>query len=265
MELPDMFRVTPEGLPATMVKKSVPHEGGAATLVHVTEPETCCDDAWEAAYARFETPEREIRKFIGRLRKLGAERWPRDAEVVELFCGRGSGLHALTRLGFTRVEGVDLSASLVAQYVGSATHYVGDCRQLPFLDSSKDVVLIQGGLHHLPLLPADLDRTLAESYRVLREDGHIAVVEPWLTPFLAIAHCVCRNTLARRLSRKVDALATMIHYEQKTYDQWLGQPHVVLNSFQKYFQEERCSIGWGKLFFVGRKMQHRLQRKENFP
>src|ERR1700675_2296433 len=77
-------------------------------------------DAWEAAYLRFETPRQEIEKFMALLQKLGASAWPRDAEIVELFCGRGKGLSALQQLGFTRVEGVDLSPRLVAQYKGSA-------------------------------------------------------------------------------------------------------------------------------------------------
>jgi hypothetical protein len=65
---------------------------------------------WETAYSRFESPEQEIQKFTRRLNKLGAANWPRDADIVELFCGRGNGLHALSQLGFTRLEGVDLSA-----------------------------------------------------------------------------------------------------------------------------------------------------------
>src|SRR3982074_2773992 len=59
-------------------------------------------DPWEAAYLRFESPEEEIRKFIKRLTRLGAPQWPRDAEIVELFCGRGNGLIALQRLRRTR-------------------------------------------------------------------------------------------------------------------------------------------------------------------
>jgi len=47
---------------------------------------------WEAAYLRFESPEEEIRKFVRRLTRLGAPQWPRDAEIVELFCGRGNGV-----------------------------------------------------------------------------------------------------------------------------------------------------------------------------
>src|SRR5712675_1767656 len=93
-------------------------------------------DPWEAAYLRFETPQQEIQKFIARLNRLGARQWPRDAEIVELFCGRGNGLVALERLGFTHIEGVDLSPLLVAQYRGPAKCIVGDCRQLPFADRS---------------------------------------------------------------------------------------------------------------------------------
>ena len=66
---------------------------------------------WEAAYLRFETPQEEVRKFISRLNRIGASQWPRDARIAELFCGRGNGLRALATLGFTNLEGVDLSAA----------------------------------------------------------------------------------------------------------------------------------------------------------
>jgi len=65
----------------------------------------------EAAYSRFETSGQEIRKFIRRLRSMGAMSWDRNPAVVELFCGRGNGLVALSRLGFSQIEGVDLSPS----------------------------------------------------------------------------------------------------------------------------------------------------------
>lgn len=211
------------------------------------------EDPWEAAYMRFETPEEEIGKFMKRLKALGADRWPRDSKVVELFCGRGNGLHALERLGFTSLEGVDLSPRLVAQYEGPGKCYVGDCRSLPFPDRTKDAVIIQGGLHHLLKLPEDLDQTLAEVRRVLKDDGRFLVVEPWLTPFLSFVHFICEKKIARRMSGKIDALSTMIHYERETYEQWLRQPKPVLEVFQKYFRPEQLSFKWGKMMFVGRK------------
>jgi len=210
-------------------------------------------DPWEEAYLRFETPEQEIRKFTGRLKFMGAMKWPRNAKIVELFCGRGSGLRALHQLGFSEVEGIDLSPSLTAEYTGRGKILVGDCRQLPFKDASKDILIVQGGLHHLPVLPDDLDRVLAEARRVLSEDGLLVAVEPWSTPFLSVTHALCRSRPLRALLQKIDALATMIHYERKTYEQWLGHPALILNSLRKSFRSERCHIRWGKIYFTGRK------------
>ena len=208
-------------------------------------------DVWEAAYLRFETPEQEIRKFQDRLKKLGSQTWPRDAEIVELFCGRGNGLHALNALGFTRLEGVDLSAALIAQYRGKANCHTCDCRQLPFPDGSKDILIVQGGLHHLPKLPDDLQRTVFEMKRVLRKSGRLVIVEPWLTPFLSFVHAVCENPMARRASNKLDALATMIEHERETYEQWLGQPEVIRKIVTDQFDTVRQSMAWGKWSFVG--------------
>src|SRR5882757_8871403 len=127
----------------------------------LTEQNRLPNDRWEEAYLRFESPEEEILKF------MDATKWPRNARIVELFCGRGSGLRALHQLGFREVEGIDLSPSLAAEYAGPGKILVGDCRRLPFEKASKDIPIVQGGLHHLPLLPDDLDRALAEGVRVL--------------------------------------------------------------------------------------------------
>ncbi len=208
---------------------------------------------WEAAYLRFETPEEEIRKFLGRLKKLGADRWPRDSEIIELFCGRGNGLHALHHMGFTRLHGVDLSPRLLAEYKGPAETRLCDCRRLTFADRSCDIAIVQGGLHHLPKLLEDLHQTLAEAHRVLRKDGILMAVEPWRTPFLRLAHAAASNPVTRRMWHKLDALQTMTELEIITYEQWLGQPKTILSCLQRYFQPEQCLFRWGKLLFIGRK------------
>ena len=208
---------------------------------------------WESAYLRFETPEEERRKFLRRLRKLGSSAWPRDAQIVELFCGRGNGLHALEQLGFSRLEGADLSAALLANYAGSAKCIVADCRQLPYPDESRDIAIVQGGLHHLPELPADLVRVVEEVRRVLRPGGRLVVVEPWRTPFLRLVHWVGSFRIARRLWPKLDALETMTEWESETYEQWLAQPELVLETLERGFVVERKLIRWGKLMWVGRR------------
>jgi ubiquinone/menaquinone biosynthesis C-methylase UbiE len=208
-------------------------------------------DPWEAAYLRFETPEEEIQKFMARLNRLGAAQWPRDAEIVELFCGRGNGLIALQRLGFTRVEGVDLSPRLLAQFKGSAKCILADCRKLPFPDGSKDVLIVQGGLHHLPALPGDLDQTFSEMQRVLRAAGRVMFVEPWRTPFLTCVHFISEIPLVRHFSTKMDAFATMTEYEIRTYTQWLGQPDLITQTARSHFVPVHESFAWGKWNFVG--------------
>jgi ubiquinone/menaquinone biosynthesis C-methylase UbiE len=209
--------------------------------------------AWEAAYSRFETPEQEVQKFIRRLIAMGALSWKRECEIVELFCGRGNGLVALAKLGFSRIEGVDLSPSLLSQYAGPARCHAADCRALPFDDGTKDMIIIQGGLHHLQTLPSDLERCLNEMHRVLKTNGKVLIVEPWLTPFLSFVHWVCGRKMARRLFSKIDALATMIEHERETYHQWLKQSGSVLNTLDRYFVLEHSVCRWGKLMFAGRK------------
>jgi ubiquinone/menaquinone biosynthesis C-methylase UbiE len=123
---------------------------------------------------------------------------------------------------------------------------------LPFADKSKDAAIVQGGLHHLPMLPDDLERVFAELRRVLRPEGRVVFVEPWLTPFLRVVHRVAQNPLARRLSVKLDALATMIENERQTYENWLGRPREISQLARRYFQSEHESFAWGKWNFVGR-------------
>ena len=210
-------------------------------------------DQWEQAYLRFETPRQEVHKFQRRLARLGATGWPRTSRIVELFCGRGSGLVALHSLGFSHVEGIDLSAALVAEYAGPGAISVGDCRQLPYGDRSRDVMIAQGGLHHLPDLPGDVDRVAGEVERVLVAGGLFVVVEPWDTPFLRIVHTISSTRIVRRLSPKVDALATMIEHERTTYDRWLSIPNVLEPTLTRRFDVVLRRVAWGKFMFVGRK------------
>jgi SAM-dependent methyltransferase len=208
-------------------------------------------DPWNAAYLRFETPEQEIRKFTRRLQRIGQAAWPRDARIAELFCGRGGGMHALTRLGFTQLHGIDLSWSLASRYAGTASVTVADCRTIPLASGSVDIAIVQGGLHHLPTLPADLDRTVAEVRRILATGGRFVVVEPWRTPFLTAVHWVSELRVARRMWDKFDAFATMTEHEITTYSAWLSQPALVLGVLQRHFPDSSVRVSFGKLTFVG--------------
>ncbi len=56
---------------------------------------------------------------------------------------------------------------------------MADCFDLPLQADTYDIVIVQGGLHHLPKLPEDLDRCLQGVNRILKPEGTLYVVEPW--------------------------------------------------------------------------------------
>ena len=122
---------------------------------------------------------------------------------------------------------------------------------MPLATEAFDVAMVQGGLHHLPRIPADLELTLGEVARILRPGGIFVVVEPWRTPFLDLVHRFTESRLARRASPKVDALATMIEYERSTYEQWLRNANPILESLSTHFLPRRRWLRLGKLYFVG--------------
>jgi SAM-dependent methyltransferase len=216
----------------------------------LSKPVTPSSLKWEDAYCRFETPDEEIAKFIKQLRRLGAEMWPRSTRVAELFCGKGNGLHALAKLGFKDIEGIDLSPRLAAFYEGLGQVRVGDCRSLPWPNSSKDVLIVQGGLHHLLDLEHDLVRIFSEARRVLVDGGRFVAIEPWLTPFLQVAHAASFSPL-RRISGKIDAFATMVEHERETYERWLMAPRLIRSLLAEYFAVANLSFSRGKMYFVG--------------
>jgi ubiquinone/menaquinone biosynthesis C-methylase UbiE len=204
---------------------------------------------WELAYEAFETPEQELRKFIVRLRRIGAARWDRRSRILEVCSGRGTGLLAWQALGFTDVVGIDNSLALVTSQRAGRT-VLGDARLLPFASGAYDVVAIQGGLHHL-FSREDVERALREMRRVAAPRGRIVIIEPWQTPFLRLVHAVCRRPAMRRLSPRIDALATMIEEERGTYERWLNAPAEHLMLIQRYVSPSLLQRRWGKLIVVG--------------
>ena len=219
---------------------------------HVDQGLVCCDPEWEAAYRRFETPEEEVQKFLKRFGWMNLSSLPRQANIAEIFCGRGNGLVALSRLGFQRIQGFDLSEELLRQYSGPARLHLADCRSLPVPDQTFDAIVVQGGLHHLPTLPDDLANVTAEVRRVLKPEGRFYVVEPWMTPFLAVVNQIVRIPIVRRCWGKADALAEMNYRERKTFNRWLSLPASILKTLEASFETERRSISLGKLKWIGR-------------
>ena len=215
----------------------------------------CCNERWEEAYRKFETEQEEKKKFRTRLVELGAESWDKRSRIVDLFCGKGTNLECLTELGFSDLHGVDLSPLLLAQYKGPSELYVGDATDIKFPDEWADIFIVQGGLHHLPRVPANLELCLAQIHRVLRPGGLLVLVEPWSTPFLSFVHWCCERKILRACWPKLDSLAIMISEEKDTYFSWLAANCEIELLVKKFFMPELWRTRFGKLEFVGSKVR----------
>jgi len=107
--------------------------------------------------------------------------------ALELGCGTGIFLEKVAPAG-ARVVGLDLSADLLSRArarlagVPNVALHRGDAEHLPYAASSFDAVYGSSVLHHL-----DLDRALAEVFRVLRPGGRCVFTEPnILNPQVAV-------------------------------------------------------------------------------
>ena len=114
--------------------------------------------------------------FLWRRRaaKIVADWKPSD--VLDLAAGSGDlALAIQRRLPETRIVAADFSPEMleVARAKGVANTMVADALHLPFESASFDVVTVAFGLRNM----ADWDRALAEMSRVLRDGGHVLVLD----------------------------------------------------------------------------------------
>lgn len=99
-----------------------------------------------------------------------------DGDLLEICVGGGAFARKIPH-GYRSYTGLDLSQSLLTALKSHMPHVNavhGDAQDLPFADSSYDAVLVFSGLHHLPRF----QKTLADSYRILRPGGCFFCFEP---------------------------------------------------------------------------------------
>lgn len=102
-----------------------------------------------------------------------------DKQVLEIGLGEGSESERLIRQG-ARWSGIDLTAQSVARVrtrlglrnLDYEELWQGSVLELPFADSSFDLVFSHGVLHHVP----DINRAQQEIHRVLRPGGELVIM-----------------------------------------------------------------------------------------
>jgi ubiquinone/menaquinone biosynthesis C-methylase UbiE len=103
--------------------------------------------------------------------------YARDRDLLDYGCYDGWMTPRYLTIGPSSITGLDISENAIAQakakYGNVATFFAGDAHAMPFPNTSFDIVIGRGILHHL-----DLDVALKEIRRVLRPGGKAIFVEP---------------------------------------------------------------------------------------
>lgn len=130
-------------------------------------------DRWSAVYDAYDNP------MVSAASEIVASLAPmaRGRHVLELGCGTGRNLLALSGAGAASVTGCDLSGGMLAAARAKAPALAlvsADLAgALPFANASADVVLFCLVLEHMEALAPPL----SEARRVLRTGGHVIIVE----------------------------------------------------------------------------------------
>jgi len=147
-----------------------------------------------------------------RAAKIVAAWQPRD--VLDLATGSGDLALAIQhRLPDAKIVAADFSPDMleVARRKGVTNTVIADALRLPFESVSFDVVTVAFGLRNM----ADWDRALREMARVLREGGHLLVLD------FSIPTGALRSAYRFYLHRCLPLLASVVTGQKAAYD-YLG-------------------------------------------
>lgn len=103
--------------------------------------------------------------------------------VLDVACGNGALLGALSNKAAIHAFGVDLSENMVAaaqERHPRFTFEVSPCVPLPFADNSMDVITVSCAFHHFE----DPRAFGQECRRVLKPNGTLYMAEPFFSPVL---------------------------------------------------------------------------------
>lgn len=108
----------------------------------------------------------------------------RDGDsVLDVACGNGTLLGALSKKASVHGFGVDLSKNMIAaarERYPACTFAVSSCVPLPFENESMDVITVSCAFHHFE----DPRSFAGECMRVLKKSGMVYMAEPFFTPVI---------------------------------------------------------------------------------
>jgi SAM-dependent methyltransferase len=171
---------------------------------------------WENSFVQLYGETSAVSKNISRLRRGGLLKHLRKHDLVlDLFCGKCETEHGLKRMGYDRVICGDYSVRLLkTSRTGPVPKVCLDALNLPIKERSIDIVIIQGGLHHLQNTQKIL-RCLQGLKKIVAPDGYVFISEPGNTVLLGLWLLLITKTPFWKLS-KFSRNWHDLHIEEKT-------------------------------------------------
>ena len=195
--------------------------GDETVAAHATEdpPNT---EQWRAAYrqARLSFWHDDAVTMTRRLSKMGMDRLPPSARILDIGCGGGRLLAHMSANGFRDCWGIEADKALVLRSPQKNRIVVGSATELPWRGESFDGVLIMAVLHHLGGLQ-QLSACVSEVRRVLRPGGFIAYCEPADTIMRRALTCLLLSPMAG-LSSFARSKRQMVIEERDRLAWWLS-------------------------------------------
>lgn len=148
--------------------------------------------------------------------------------VLDVGCGGGGFTRAMTLLG-ARVTGIDpgerqLKKARSEAPAGDEEYIEGIAQALPDRDSSVDIVVFFNSLHHVPI--DQLDDALAETGRVLVDDGMAYIAEPLATgPMFELNKIINNETEVRAKAYEAIKGATAQGFKEVTEFTYVTDRH----------------------------------------
>ena len=131
--------------------------------------------AWDTAAEAIEEDAMRLVRYGKCLRYL-VPVLPREASILEVGCGEGTGLLLLREFGFTQLTGVEVSTERLRRAAAKLPPSVSLCHvspagRLPFTDGQFDAVITAAVLEHT----VDPESFVRELARVTRPGGNVVV------------------------------------------------------------------------------------------
>ena len=101
-----------------------------------------------------------------------------DDKILEIGCGTATLLKHLKDLGFSELNGCDLSTEAIKEAktkIPNAHFKVANMIDMPYKNDKFNIIIFNGSLHHLPF--EDIVIAIEESYRILKKDGFMIIAD----------------------------------------------------------------------------------------